>query len=662
MRSITIPVLFAITMSAAVPRTAHADALVVRAVTSPSEELADFIASISKPTEVDLRTYRTAQIAIRAVCGYMSNVLLKRVQATAHTKPGKLQIPGCVYARQNTQIKTTRRDDLKSLLRREMGVVPEFKLPCAAGVVSPRCGRTIESLVRESNPGLDLGNLPPNFNVVIPYQTHLQTIQLRDDVEAQTVLDRIWHLSQQTMLARVSVEPALVAPMGAENVTKESCKSAASIPGVRWPFDEVLLAKILTRSVAAHTRGGKAMKPAVVAVLDTGLLGRGEFFPESYFSRNTKEREGGAVRDNDHNGYKNDVIGVNAQLQGNVTADPDYEFHDHGSAVANLVLGGVGFRSSFRNIDKLIKLKIVKVVQKRNGQFTISEAALIEGLKYANRNGAMIANISVGTKRKISELLEYAKTPPGLVTIVAAGNTPRRLDDRPAYPANFGGSEGGGRYNVITVIALDGKNQPAEFSSFGYHYADIAAPGCDLKFRDKNSKLYGTSFAAPLVTFAVALLRSFGFGEKQNSDLIKQRLQASSDYDPALFEQVAFSGRLNIAKAISLYDDVLELKVTDNRGQSTARLAFGRWQLQSDEIALCNGRQPLVPRIIKKITPLANGNIRVLYRTFAGNLDLWECSPLVPGITFQENGSTNRSNQTIVWSDIKDFVPSHFGH
>ncbi|WP_315806773.1 MULTISPECIES: S8 family serine peptidase [unclassified Bradyrhizobium] len=648
-------------MQVAQPRTGRADALVVRGVTSPSEEMADFIASISKPIEVDLARYSTAPIAIRAVCGYMSEVLLARVKAENpdSKKTGKLRIPGCVYARQDTPVKTTDHDDLKTLLRREMGVVPEFKLPCAAGVKLPRCGRTVQSLVGELNPGLDLDHLPPNFNVVIPYQTHLQTIELKDSVDARTVLDQLWSVSQQTLIARIAVEPSLVAPLSAENVTKPSCKAAATLAGPSWPFDVATLTEVLNRNITAHIKHGKAVKPAVVAVLDTGLVGRDEFFPEAYFAKNTKERESGPVRDNDRNGYKNDVIGVNALLQGNVKADTDYEFRDHGSAVANLVLGGGTFRASFRSVEKLVKLKIVKVVQKVEGQYTIPEAAVIEGMKYAYRSNAMIANVSVGTKRKISEVLAYARTPPGLVTIVAAGNTPKRLDDRPAYPANFGGTLGDGRDNIITVVALDGANQPAEFSSFGSHFADIAAPGCDLTFREKSDRLYGTSFAAPLVTFSVALMRSFGFGQNERSDLIKQRLQASADYDPNLSKTVAFSGRLNIPKAVSLYEDVVELKVKDDAGRATSRLAFGSWQVQSEEIALCKGREPVIPHVVKKITPLDNGDIRVLVRTMAGNLDLFECSPSSAGLDFIEGASAKRQ---IAWSEIADFVPSYFGH
>ena len=52
-----------------------------------------------------------------------------------------------------------------------------------------------------------------------------------------------------------------------------------------------------------------------------------------------------------------------------------------------------------------------------------------------------------------------------------------------------------------------------------------------------------------------ALLRSFGLRTPKE---IKRRLHASVDYDEYLKNLVLWSGRLNIAKALSLYEDVLE--------------------------------------------------------------------------------------------------------
>jgi hypothetical protein len=595
--------------------------------------------------------------------------VVNEINARKVKKAGKLLLPACAYARQNWPVKTQENDTLQILLRRETGVVPEFKLRCAEGERSPRCGQPIRNLVAELNPELDLDHLPPESRVVIPYQTHYQTIRLKPDVNAEDALDKVRFWGQGTLIARRASTPALVEPLGIDDIRDEVCKFAGDRTGQPWPFDASMLAHVLNRNIAATLKNKKRIKPTVVAVLDTGILGRGDFFSNKYFAVNLEEREKGPIRDRDHNGYMNDVIGINAALQGDVAADAGYEHNEHGSAVANLVLGGGPFRSLFGKLEKLVQIKIVKLVVRYKGQFAISETAIAAGLKYANRTKASVANISVGTQRKISEVLGFVKTPPGLVAVVAAGNMlagdlPGRLDDFPTYPANFGGSIGEARDNVITVVAHDSAGKLAEFSRFGVHFADIAAPGCDLQFREKAPKLFGTSFAAPLVSFTVAMMRSFGFGQDEQTPLIKQRLQSSSDFDEKMSQEVAFSGRLNIVKALSLFDDVLEVRSTESTSSTTkSRLAFGRWSADDDTITLCKDgtNTDFRPDTIRKITPLNRGSqIRILYRARAENINETVCTPFSPGLDFLETDKPAKLKGLVAWSEIVDFVPGYY--
>jgi subtilisin family serine protease len=66
----------------------------------------------------------------------------------------------------------------------------------------------------------------------------------------------------------------------------------------------------------------------------------------------------------------------------------------------------------------------------------------------------------------------------------------------------------------------------------------------------------GTSFAAPLVSFTAALLSADGLSGPQ----IKWRIMSSTDLDPSLDELLTWKGRLNLAKALAINHDVVEMR------------------------------------------------------------------------------------------------------
>ena len=639
--------------------------LVVRASSSVPNDVVEYIAANFVPIEIRNVARASIETNIRSACGYMHERLatLAKQLNGSRSRPDSLLLPACIFARKDAPVRTLEKDTLQTLLRREAGVVPEFRLPCTVGEASPRCGRTFRELVAELNPEMNLDQLPSNSTVVIPYQTHLQAIKMKPYVDAREALDKIRLWGQLTLIARRGSTPVLAEPLSIDDIRDDDCKFAASRSGKLWPYDQRMLEHLLRRNRQTILAKRGKVKPAIAAVLDTGILWRGAIFPERFFAANAGERERRAVQDRDRNGYQSDFIGINSLLQGDVNADAGYKYKEHGSAVASLVLGGRSFFSSSSKLENHVKLKIVKLVLHYNdGEFAIPDAALGQGLKYAKRSGAAVANISAGTTRNNSEVLEYLQIPPGLIAVVAAGNNPVRLDDAPVYPANFGGAWGEGHHDVITVIAHDGQGKPAEFSNFGAHYADIAAPGCDLPDPNKGPRLFGTSFAAPLVTFAVALMRSFGFGEHDRTPLIKQRLYISSDYDPELAPYVTFAGRLNIIKALALYDDVLE--VSDGSMGGNTRLAFGRWSPGDDEnISLCSDGElkDFKPNQVWKITPIRDKTkIRILYRTAASGIDEVVCTPNPSGIVFTESDGPKQLKGLVRWMDIVDYVSGYY--
>src|SRR5438046_2313411 len=83
----------------------------------------------------------------------------------------------------------------------------------------------------------------------------------------------------------------------------------------------------------------------------------------------------------------------------------------------------------------------------------------------------------------------------------------------------------------IGVAAHDERGHLACFSHYGGRTIDLAAPGVAIEstIRGGTAVLNGTSQAAPLVSFAAALLASMDVREPI---VIKRRLLASVDYVP----------------------------------------------------------------------------------------------------------------------------------
>jgi subtilisin family serine protease len=151
------------------------------------------------------------------------------------------------------------------------------------------------------------------------------------------------------------------------------------------------------------------------------------------------------------------------------------------------------------------------------------------GVKVAVDLGARILNMSFGTpdsavesgmQKPHADVIRYA-TARGCVLVAASGNSGK---EEPFWPAAFD--------EVIAVGSVDGDGQPSHFTTWGPHVA-LCAPGervatCALENRYQYAT--GTSFAAPFVAAAAALLmsragrRSFRF----DGSLAKEILIASA--------------------------------------------------------------------------------------------------------------------------------------
>jgi subtilisin family serine protease len=211
--------------------------------------------------------------------------------------------------------------------------------------------------------------------------------------------------------------------------------------------------------------------------------------------------------------------------------------------------------------------------------------AVSSAIPYAIKNGASIFNLSFAIPRLPDVYFTVRNEGKQVLFVAAAGNGRNNAgiditDEQQRYlnilhqdfPDNF-----------ITVAAQDQSGGLACFSNFSLKLVDLAAPGLEIESTVGSGMtlgLSGTSQAAPYVTLTAALLRALGITEPGE---IKDRIIASTDFVPALKGKVGSAGKLNLAKAISLQDDMIEVvEVVSETNQPTRKILFGKITSPSD--------------------------------------------------------------------------------
>lgn len=233
----------------------------------------------------------------------------------------------------------------------------------------------------------------------------------------------------------------------------------------------------------------------------------------------------------------------------------------HGTHVAGLVLGGPAYES-YRSplIDSAsgrgrLALSIIAVSRGTLDLDTQTEMRI--GPAIDAMVSPMVVNMSIAFAEQdaANTFRDILTKNPKTLFVAAAGNDGEDLKERRIYPASLGGEE---RLNLITVGSVDSNGLLSNFSNFGAN-VDLAAPGCNITSwidgEGPKVSISGTSQAAPLVTFAAALLLSKSPASMPRA--IKNRLIYSGDLirDKASRAKVWSGVRLAIPKALFVNDD-----------------------------------------------------------------------------------------------------------
>lgn len=322
----------------------------------------------------------------------------------------------------------------------------------------------------------------------------------------------------------------------------------------------------------------------IVAVIDTGVDYTHEDLVQNLW-RNPGE-SGNDVKgkdkasngiDDDGNGFIDDVIGWDFKSNDNKPYDLTTTWQElltsggnpgHGTHCAGNVAAKGQNGKGVSGVAPNVRIMPLRFLGEKGGGTT---ADAIKAIKYAVDNGAKVLSNSWGSEgedpnegaenKALRDMIQYAQNQ-GVLFIAAAGNGHEGVgydndsDAKPAYPASYENE------NIISVAALNDKDQLGGFSNWGMKSVDIGAPGVAVYSTTVGSKYSekvldvggfevtwdGTSMATPHVAGAAALYWS-KYPNKTWQE-VKSAILTSAKATPALSDKVSTEGKLDVQELL----------------------------------------------------------------------------------------------------------------
>lgn len=352
------------------------------------------------------------------------------------------------------------------------------------------------------------------------------------------------------------------------------------------PNDDSLASQWYLRVIEAEkawdiTQGSRSIK---IGVIDTGLdFDHPEFDGQVYISALEDANQNGRFDpwpasetrngisgdfdgvDNDQNGYIDDVVGYDFTDQPRSPFGGDFVFPDpnpsddnnHGTAVSGIIAAKINNGQGIAGMAPNCQLVVLRAFAANGGG---EDDDIARAIVYAADNGVDVLNFSFGdvfASQIAREAVRYADRR-GVVMVGSAGNG---TGDDLHYPSGYP--------EVISVSATtqdpaSGFESLWQLSSYGLT-VDLAAPGADMITTSMADTLAdgsirtlerfsGTSFAAPLVASAAALLLS------QDSSLSPAGIRSiltstADDVSREGWDHFTGAGRLNVLRALEAVGD-----------------------------------------------------------------------------------------------------------
>lgn len=234
-------------------------------------------------------------------------------------------------------------------------------------------------------------------------------------------------------------------------------------------------------------------------------------------------------------------------LKGKATSGTDNDSVDlndtigHGTEVSGIIAANTNNSQGIAGVSWNTKIVALKITDEF-GQARVSN--VVSALNQAYDKKVKIVHISLSTNQ-FSQTLKSAIAQAQSRGILIVSTTGNSGVEELRYPAAFDG--------VIGVGAVDNNKQLEFYSTTGEH-VDLVAPGEQIyttSLDSSYSKVTGTSFAAPQVSGAAALIWSIA--PDLTNDEVREILTSSADDlgDQGKDKQFG-SGILNIEKAVEL--------------------------------------------------------------------------------------------------------------
>jgi thermitase len=272
--------------------------------------------------------------------------------------------------------------------------------------------------------------------------------------------------------------------------------------------------EVMSKSWGHHAEFGmdalnafKAMPPrrscngsgVTVAVIDTGIDPNHPDLRASLWV-NHKEAKGKKAKDEDNNGYVDDVNGWDFVSNSPQLADT----HGHGTHVAGIIGAKAATPAGYSGICPGVRIMALRYYnEKASGVENLRNT--IRAIEYAVQNGAQIINYSGGGAEFSQPEFRALKKAEekGILVVAAAGNERSNADVNLYFPAAYP------LQNIISVTALNQAGQVLPSSNWGVQRVHIAAPGNSILSTFPNggySFLTGTSQATAFVSGMAAYL------------------------------------------------------------------------------------------------------------------------------------------------------------
>jgi subtilisin family serine protease len=271
-------------------------------------------------------------------------------------------------------------------------------------------------------------------------------------------------------------------------------------------------------------------------------------------------------RDNDGNGYVDDVRGWDFDANDSTTYDGTQD--DHGTHVAGTIGATGGNGTGVAGVNWQVTMITAKFLGRRGGTTANAIRAVdyLTDLKLRHGLNLVATNNSWGGGGFSQSLRDAIKRggSAGILFVAAAGNggsdgVGDNNDTTPHYPSSYvcDVTSGGVSFEcIIAVAAITSSGARSSFSNFGATSVDLGAPGSGIVSTlpgnggaSSYGSYSGTSMATPHVTGAAALYAASKAGA--TAAQIRNAILGSTIATSSLSGRTVTGGRLDASAALS---------------------------------------------------------------------------------------------------------------